>query len=75
MAAAILGGLDAAKKAPNTDIIKQNQPILESLKLNTVPLKTLPPNMIIPPTNVYMPYRTVIPEKYNYNFSQNKFKG
>ena len=77
---AILGGLDGAMKAPSpmkvqVDIIKQNQPVLESLQLKSVPIRSLPQNVAIPSVNVFVPQRTVIPQKYNYNFSQNKFKG
>ncbi|MFH7015999.1 FG-GAP-like repeat-containing protein [Flavobacterium sp. FlaQc-47] len=77
---AILGGLDGGMKAHNPtkvsiEVIKQNQPILESLQLKSVPIRNLPQNIVIPSTNVFVPQRTVIPQKYNYNFSQNKFKG
>jgi len=78
--AAILGGLEGARKMPNTtntpmEVIKKNQPILESLQLNSIPLRTLPQNVVIPPAPVFIPQRTVIPQKYNYNISQNKYKG
>jgi len=77
---AILGGLDGARKIPNAtkvpvEVIKQNQSILESLQLKSIPVRTLPQNVVIPQTNVYIPQRTVIPPNYKYNFSQNKFKG
>ena len=77
---AILGGLDGAMKIPSAtkapvEVIKQNQPILESLQLKSIPVRTLPLNVVVPQINVYIPQRTVIPQKYNYNFSQNRFKG
>lgn len=77
---AILGGLDGAMKVPNSvkvpvEVIKQYQPVLESLQLKSIPIRSLPQNVIIPSAKVFIPQRTVIPQKYNYNFSQNKFKG
>jgi len=78
--ALILGGLEGARQIPNNtkvpvEVIKQNQPVLESLQLNSIPLRTLPQNVVIPPAPVFIPQRTVIPQKYNYNISQNKYKG
>ncbi|OXA94416.1 RHS repeat domain-containing protein [Flavobacterium hercynium] len=80
VSATILGGLDGAMKAPNAmkapvEVLQKKQPILESLQLKSVPIRSLPQNVVIPPTGVFVPQRTVIPKKYNYNFSQNKFKG
>ena len=77
---AILGGLDGAMKAPSSakvplEVIKQNQPVLESLQLKSIPVRSLPQNVVIPSAKVFIPQRTVIPPKYNYNFSQSKFKG
>ncbi|MBL0736399.1 VCBS repeat-containing protein [Flavobacterium sp. GN10] len=78
--ALILGGLEGARQIPNNtkvpvEAIRQNQPLLESLQLNSIPLRTLPQNVVIPPAPVFIPQRTVIPQKYNYNISQNKYKG
>ncbi|MCD9577345.1 RHS repeat-associated core domain-containing protein [Flavobacterium soyae] len=78
--AAILGGLDGTIKVSNStkvpvEVIKQNQPVLESLQLKSIPVRSLPQNVVIPPTPVFIPQRTVIPQKYNYNITNNKYKG
>ena len=76
--AAILGSLEGARQIPTkvpVEVIKQNQPVLESLQLKSIPVRSLPQNVVIPSAKVFIPQRTVIPPKYNYNFSQSKFKG